>query len=218
MQHTICSWTCLAADAHFEFSNLAFCMNLVWTSTIKAPYFRTTFKQGLTKFFAAYKQISLIGSVPTKFTINSTTNWGLCLQAALACLPTLSGTGPGNQTIQLSDNWDLSLSDLTLSLTVWSGWTIGPGNQTFQLSDNWGHSLFHLTLSLTVSSDQTIRTGNQTIQLSEIWGQFNLVFIPLSSALMIPVFSTSLSLSHIKKQIHQKSLWFKCIKLPVLNL
>ena len=30
--------------------------------------------QGLTKFFAAYKQISLIGSVPTKFTINSTTN------------------------------------------------------------------------------------------------------------------------------------------------
>ena len=47
--------------------------------------------QGPTKFFAAYKQISLIGSVPTKFTINSTTNWGLCLQAALACLPTLSG-------------------------------------------------------------------------------------------------------------------------------
>ena len=47
--------------------------------------------QGSTKFFAAYKQISLIGSVPTKFTINSTTNWGLCLQAALACLPTLSG-------------------------------------------------------------------------------------------------------------------------------
>ena len=47
--------------------------------------------QGLTKFFAAYKQISLMGSVPTKFTINSTTNWGLCLQAALACLPTLSG-------------------------------------------------------------------------------------------------------------------------------
>ena len=49
--------------------------------------------QGPTKFFAAYKQISLIGSVPTKFTINSTTNWGLCLQAALACLPTLSGPG-----------------------------------------------------------------------------------------------------------------------------
>ena len=47
--------------------------------------------QGSTQFFAAYKQISLIGSVPTKFTINSTTNWGLCLQAALACLPTLSG-------------------------------------------------------------------------------------------------------------------------------
>ena len=46
--------------------------------------------QGPTKFFAAYKQISLIGSVPTKFTINSTTNWGLCLQAALACLTTLS--------------------------------------------------------------------------------------------------------------------------------
>ena len=41
--------------------------------------------QGLTKIFAAYKQISLIGSVPTKFTINSTTNWGLCLQAVLAC-------------------------------------------------------------------------------------------------------------------------------------
>ena len=43
-----------------------------------------------TKFFAAYKQISLIGSVPTKFTINSTRNWGPCLQAALACSPTLS--------------------------------------------------------------------------------------------------------------------------------
>ena len=28
--------------------------------------------------------------MPTKFTINSTTNWGLCLQAALACSPTLS--------------------------------------------------------------------------------------------------------------------------------
>ena len=42
-------------------------------------------QQGPTNFFAAYKQISLIGSVPTKFTINSTTNWGLCLQAALAC-------------------------------------------------------------------------------------------------------------------------------------
>ena len=52
-----------------------------------------TREQGPTKFFAAYKQISLIGSVPTKFTINSTTNWGLCLQAALACLPTLSGPG-----------------------------------------------------------------------------------------------------------------------------
>ena len=49
--------------------------------------------QGPTKFFAAYKQISLIGSVPTKFTINSTTNCGLCLQAALACLPSLSGPG-----------------------------------------------------------------------------------------------------------------------------
>ena len=51
--------------------------------------------QGPTKFFAAYKQISLIGSVPTKFTINSTTNWGLCLQAVLACLPTLSGPDDG---------------------------------------------------------------------------------------------------------------------------
>ena len=50
-------------------------------------------EQGLTKFFAAYKQIYFIGLVPTKFTINSTTNWGLCLQAALACLPTLSGPG-----------------------------------------------------------------------------------------------------------------------------
>ena len=47
-------------------------------------------KQGPKKFFAAYKQISLIGSVPTKFTINSTTNWGLFLQAALACSPTSS--------------------------------------------------------------------------------------------------------------------------------
>ena len=52
-----------------------------------------TIEQGPTKFFAAYKQISLIGSVPTKFTINSTTNWGLCLQAALACSPTLSDPG-----------------------------------------------------------------------------------------------------------------------------
>ena len=51
--------------------------------------------QGPTKFFAAYKQISLIGLVPTKFTINSTTNWGVCLQAALACLPTLSGPAVG---------------------------------------------------------------------------------------------------------------------------
>ena len=51
--------------------------------------------QGLTKFFAAYKQISLIGSVPTKLTINSTTNWGLCLQAALACYPTLSDPADG---------------------------------------------------------------------------------------------------------------------------
>ena len=54
--------------------------------------------QGPTKFFAAYKQISLIGSVPTKFTINSTTNCGLCLQAALACLPTLSGPGQENES------------------------------------------------------------------------------------------------------------------------
>ena len=57
--------------------------------------------QGPTKFFAAYKQISLIGSVPTKFTVNSTTNWVLCLQAALACQPTLSGPETGRVACRL---------------------------------------------------------------------------------------------------------------------